>query len=102
VEGLGFRGRANAAGLAILQAGLAALEGRIGHAETGYLEALAAQRELGCEGDLAFGLLDAVRFLRPTSEVGAAAATELRTLLDRLGAAGLAEILNSLEAAVPA
>jgi hypothetical protein len=96
VAGLGFRGRANAAGLAVLQAGLAALEGRVGHAETGYREALAAQRDLGCDGDLAFSLLDAVKLLGPGSEPGRAAATELRALLERLGGAGLQPILDSL------
>jgi hypothetical protein len=96
VAGLGFRGRANAAGLAVLQAGLAVLEGRIGHAETGFAEALAAQRDLGCNGDLAFSLLDAVRFLRPTSEGGRAAAAELRLLVERLGASGLQPVLDAL------
>ncbi len=97
VAGLGFRGRANAASLAVLQAGLAALEGRVGHAETGYRDALAAQRDLGCDGDLAFSLLDAVRFLGPTTDAGRAAAAELRTLLDRLGAAGLLPMLDAVE-----
>ena len=96
VAGLGFRGRANAAGLAVLQAGLAALEGRGGHAETEFRDALAAQRELGIDGDLAFSLLDAVRLLRPTSEVGRAAAEELDALIGRLGAAGLRPILDGL------
>lgn len=101
VAGLGFRGRANAAGLAVLQAGLAALEGRAGHAETGYRDALAAQRELGCDGDLAFSLLDAVRFLRPTSDAGRAAAEELQALIDRLGAAGLQPIFEELLEGAP-
>ena len=80
----------------MLQAGLAALEGRVGHAETGFRDALAAQRELGIDGDLAFSLLDAVRLLRPTSEVGRAAAEELDALIERLGAAGLRPILDGL------
>ena len=96
VADLGFRGRANAAGLAVLQAGLAALEGRVGHAETGYRDAMTAQRELGCDGDLAFSLLDAVRLLGPQSDAGRAAAEELRALLERLGGAGLEPILDEL------
>ncbi len=101
VAGLGFRGRANAAGLAVLQAGLAALEGRIGHAETGYSDALAAQRDLGCDGDLAFSLLDAIRFLGPDSEGGRMAAAEVEALLDRLGAVGLRPSLAALVAGRP-
>jgi class 3 adenylate cyclase/tetratricopeptide (TPR) repeat protein len=101
VAGLGFRGRANAAALAVLQAGLAALEGRVGHAETGYRDALAAQRDLGCDGDLAFSLLDAVRFLGPGSEGGRSAAAEAEALLDRLEAAGLRPILAALVAGIP-
>jgi hypothetical protein len=99
VAGLGFRGRANAAGLAVLQAGLAALEGRVGHAETGFRDALAAQRDLGIDGDLAFSLLDAVRLLRPTSDAWRAAADELDALIERLGASGLRPILEGLVAA---
>jgi hypothetical protein len=99
VAGLGYRGRANAAGLAVLQAGLAALEGRTVDAEAGYREALAAQRDLGCRGDLALALLDAARLVGSASPVGREATTELRALVDELGAAGIARLLDEAIAA---
>ncbi len=97
VAGLGYRGRANAAGLAVLQAGLAALEGRTGDAAAGYREALAKQRDLACDGDRIFALLDVVRLLGTASQDGRDATAELRPLLDRTGARSLLEILGGLE-----
>jgi hypothetical protein len=102
LRGLGFRGRANLTSLRVVEAGLAALEGRRGHAIPGYREAMSAWRELSCEGGLAFALLDMVRLMGADSAEGREAAAELRPLLERLNGRALLAMLDGLEAAAPA
>ena len=58
LRALGYRGRANRTSLHTVEAGLAALEGRRGHAIPAYRDAMAEWRDLSCDGGLAFTLLD--------------------------------------------
>jgi len=98
LRALGYRGRANRASLRTMEAGLAALEGRRVDAVAGYGEALAAWRELACDGGQAFALLDVTRLLGPATGEGREAAAELRPLLERLEARALLAVLEGLEA----
>jgi class 3 adenylate cyclase/tetratricopeptide (TPR) repeat protein len=101
LRALGYRGRANGTSLDTVEAGLAALEGRRGHAIPAYGDATAAWRELGCDGGLALALLDMVQLLGIDTSEGRDAAAELRPLLERLGGRALLAILEGLEAAAP-
>jgi len=102
LRALGFRGRANRTSLHTVEAGLAALEGRRGHAIPAYREATAAWRELICDGGLAFALLDMVKLLGADTAEGREAGAELRPLLERLDGRALLSILDGLEASAPA
>ena len=53
---------------------------------------------MGCEGALAFALLDAARLLGPGTSEGREAAVEVRPILERLGSRALLGILDGLEA----
>ncbi len=97
LRSLGYRGRANRASLRTVEAGLAAVQGRRGEAVATYREALAAWRDLACDGGQAFALLDMARLLGPETDEGRDAAAELRPLLERLGAGSLLRILDVLE-----
>ena len=96
LRALGYRGRANRASLRTMEAGLDALDGRREHAVSGYRHALAAWRELACDGGQAFTLLDMARLLGPATEEGREAAAELRPHLERLEARALLAVLDGL------
>jgi class 3 adenylate cyclase/tetratricopeptide (TPR) repeat protein len=98
LRALGYRGRANRASLRTAEAGLAALEGRRDAAVATFREAAGRWRDMGCEGALAFALLDAVRLLGPGTSEGREAAVEVRPILERLGSRALLGILDGLEA----
>jgi tetratricopeptide (TPR) repeat protein len=100
LRALGFRGRANRASLRAVEAALAAVEGRRDDAVATFREAASLWRDLGCEGGLAFTLLDEARMLGAATAEGNEAAVELRPVLERLGARALLRILDGLEAGV--
>jgi tetratricopeptide (TPR) repeat protein len=102
LRALGYRGRANRTSLHAVEAGLAALEGRRGHAIPAYRDATAEWRDLSCDGGLAFTLLDMVSLLGPETEEGREAAVELRPLLERLEGRALLGILDGLPAGAAA
>jgi hypothetical protein len=99
LRALGYRGRANRASLRTSEAGLAAIDDRRADALVTYREALAAWRELDCDGGLAFALLDMVRVLGSETPEGREAAVELRPILVRLESRTLLGILDGLETA---
>ena len=70
-----------------IQAGIAALEGRMADAAAGYRDAARRWRELGVDLDLALCDLDAVRFLGDVDpRLSQEAADEARRIFTRLGA----------------
>jgi hypothetical protein len=81
-------GRSTDHRLAVLRAGLAALDGRSDEARAGYLAAEAGLRELGVRFELALACLEHATFLAEEA-TARAAADEAREILAGLGATTL-------------
>jgi class 3 adenylate cyclase/tetratricopeptide (TPR) repeat protein len=88
-----FRGRRVAAARLTVEAGLAALEGRVEESADAYREAIEAWRALECTLDLALCELDLVLLLGP-AHPDATAAKEARDIFTQLGAKPFLERLN--------
>jgi len=88
-----FRGRWMAAERLTVEAGLAALEGRLEVSAETYGKAIEAWRTLDCTLDLALCELDLVTLLGP-DHPDATAAKEARDILAQLGATPFLERLN--------
>ena len=78
-----------------IAAGLAALEGRHGEALAGYRAAIAGWRDLGLPWDEAVTSIEFVRFLGPDEPEASAAADAARSILERLEASRVLDILDA-------
>jgi hypothetical protein len=88
--------------VAMLQAGLAAGDGRSSEALSKYRFALAGYREAGCRFDVALTILDMAAFLDVRDPAVSDLLPEAREILVELGATKLVDRLDGLRSARPA
>jgi hypothetical protein len=89
------RGRSVGANRRLMEAGLAALEGRLDEASAGYRAAATTLRDLDATLDLAFCLVDHATLIGPRDRAALAAADEAREILARIDCPPLLERLAS-------
>jgi hypothetical protein len=93
-RGFNLRGKWVNACRTVLDAGIAALEGRNLEARSGFRDAIGTLRDEGVLLDVLLSLIDEVATLGVTEPAGQAAAAEARQLAERLGAVVLLEQLE--------
>ncbi|CAN5582938.1 adenylate/guanylate cyclase domain-containing protein [soil metagenome] len=97
LRGFNLRGKWVNACRTVLDAGIAALEGRSLEARSSFREAIGTLRDEGVLLDVLLSLIDEVATLGVAEPAGQAAAAEARQLAERLGAVVLLEQLERVE-----